>query len=491
MIKLLELFGGIGACSKALDRLGIDYEIADYVEIDKYAVKSYNAIHNTNFEPQDIRSWDKDIEVDLIMHGSPCQDFSLAGKQAGGDKDSGTRSSLMYETIRIIEKLKPTYVVWENVKNLLSKKHIHNFNNYLKALEDLGYQNYYQVLNAKDYGIPQNRERVFTVSILGDDKYDFPKGEILEQLPIDLIEENVDKKYNLTKNNVKTYQRKFGSKGKKLNLYEPIPTLTASMGTGGGNIPYFEFPPKQPLKLKLKDMLEDNVDEKYYLSEKMIKYISATGTANFKNPDSKINLDVARPLTTDQNKRAGTTNYLSDDLPDNYNLNEVVRKYGIFDTEKSTHQAGSVYDDNGLSPTLDTMQGGYRQPCIEIKEATKLGYKEAYEGDGVNISSRMKYQRGNVQKESIQTLTTSGGNDRGVVVDNVNQKLRIRKLTPKECWRLMGFDDEDVDKCIKAGISNAQLYKQAGNSIVVNVLEAIFKELFKESINETSTDINR
>ena len=547
MIKLLELFGGIGACSKALDRLGIDYEIADYVEIDKYAVKSYNAIHNTNFEPQDIREWNKDIEVDLIMHGSPCQDFSLAGKQAGGDKDSGTRSSLMYETIRIIEKLKPKYVVWENGKNLLSKKHIHNFNNYLKALEDLGYQNYYQVLNAKDYGIPQNRERVFTVSILGNENYkfpqgeecnnkidrlfnfsarqdcrvvydnnglcptlvagmgegggkvpmfidrdfQFPKGEELKKLPIDLIEENVDKKYNLTKNNVKTYQRKFGSKGKKLNLYEPIPTLTASMGTGGGNIPYFEFPPKQPLKLKLKDMLEDNVDEKYYLSEKMIKYISATGTANFKNPDSKINLDVARPLTTDQNKRAGTTNYLSDDLPDNYNLNEVVRKYGIFDTEKSTHQAGSVYDDNGLSPTLDTMQGGYRQPCIEIKEATKLGYKEAYEGDDVNISSRMKYQRGNVQTESIQTITTSGGNDRGVVVDNVNQKLRIRKLTPKECWRLMGFDDEDVDKCIKAGISNAQLYKQAGNSIVVNVLEAIFIELFKESINETSTNINR
>ena len=164
-IKLLELFGGIGACTKALKRLGIDVNIVDYVEIDKYSVKSYNAINGTNFEPQDIREWDKDIEVDLIMHGSPCQDFSLAGKQAGGDKDSGTRSSLMYETIRIIEKLKPKYVVWENVKNLLSKKHIHNFNNYLKALEDLGYQNYYQVLNAKDYGIPQNRERVFVVSI--------------------------------------------------------------------------------------------------------------------------------------------------------------------------------------------------------------------------------------------------------------------------------------------------------------------------------------
>ena len=199
MIKILELFGGIGACSKALEKLGIDYEIADYVEIDKYAVKSFNAIHNTNFEPQDITTWDKDIEVDLIMHGSPCQDFSLAGKQAGGDKDSGTRSSLMYETIRIVEKLKPKYVIWENVKNLLSNKHRHNFDAYLQTMKQLGYNNYYQVLNAKDYLTPQNRERVFTISIRND----------------------IDKD--------------------------------------------FHFPEKQPLKLRLKDLLDKEVDEKYYL----------------------------------------------------------------------------------------------------------------------------------------------------------------------------------------------------------------------------------
>lgn len=203
-LRLLELFGGIGACSKALERLGIDYEIVDYVEIDKYAVKSYNAIHNTNFEPQDITTWNKDIEVDLIMHGSPCQDFSLSGKQAGGDEGSGTRSSLMYETIRIVDKLKPKYVIWENVKNIISKKHKHNYDNYCNRMSELGYINYGQVLNAKDYGIPQNRERVFTISIRKD----------LKQT--------------------------------------------------------FEFPNKQELKLKLKDMLEEEVDEKYYLSEKMI-----------------------------------------------------------------------------------------------------------------------------------------------------------------------------------------------------------------------------
>ena len=223
-LKLLELFGGIGACSKALENLGIDYEIVDYVEIDKYACKSFNAIHGTNFEPQDITTWDKDIEVDLIMHGSPCQDFSLAGKQAGGDIGSGTRSSLMYETIRIVEKLKPKYVIWENVKNLISKKHRHNFDAYLQTMESLGYYNCYEVLNAKDYGIPQNRERVFTVSIRKD----------------------VDK--------------------------------------------IFWFPPKQELKLKLKDMLEDEVDDCYYrICNSMLKALESGKVKDITNKQARWN----------------------------------------------------------------------------------------------------------------------------------------------------------------------------------------------------------
>lgn len=307
-IRYIEFFGGIGALTQALKKLKIDAELVDYVEIDKYAVKSFNAINGTNFEPQDIREWNKDIEVDLIMHGSPCQDFSLAGKNAGGDKGSGTRSSLMYETIRIVGKLKPKYVIWENVKNLLSKKHIHNFNAYLEAMEELGYYSYYQVLNAKDYGIPQNRERVFTISI-----------------------------------------------SKDINKV-------------------FTFPQKQKLELTLKDMLEDKVDEKYYLSDEVIKNIS------YKN-ENEINL-----------------NY--------YNYDEMNR----------------VYSDDYISPALRTMQGGNREPKIFIKNATKKGYLEAHDGDGINLSSRMKYQRGNVQKESIQTITTSGGNDRGVVVNATRWK---------------------------------------------------------------------
>ena len=194
MIRVLELFAGIGACSKALERLEIEHEIVDAVEIDKYAIKSFNAIHNTNFETQDICNWDKDLQVDLIMHGSPCQDFSLAGKQAGGDKDSGTRSSLMYETIRIVGKLKPKYVIWENVKNLLSKKHRHNFDAYLETMGKLGYTNYYEVLNAKNYGIPQNRERVFVVSILGNDTFEFPVKQNKVNF-VDFLDSDVPSKY--------------------------------------------------------------------------------------------------------------------------------------------------------------------------------------------------------------------------------------------------------------------------------------------------------
>ena len=349
-LKVLELFGGIGACSKALERLGIDYEIADYVEIDKYAVASFNAMHGTNFEPQDICKWDKDIEVDLIMHGSPCQDFSLAGKQKGGDEGSGTRSSLMYETIRIVEKLKPKYVIWENVKNVISKKHKHNYDNYCNKMSELGYISYGKVLNAKDYGIPQNRERVFTISIQKD------------------LEKS------------------------------------------------FEFPPKQELKLKLKDMLENEVDEKYYLSDKWLKDIKY------------------------EDKTICETRY-----------DEGIRTF-----------------KNNICGSLRTIDACGNKSVIEIKNNTKKGYLEAQAGDGVYTNTSTK--RGTVQKEMIQTLTTF--QDKGVVMND----LRIRKLTPKECWRLMGFDDEDFEKASEVN-SNSQLYKQAGNSIVVNVLEGILKEL--------------
>lgn len=387
-MRILELFAGIGACSKALERIGIDVEIVDAVEIDRYAIASFNAIHGTDFEVQDIKEWNKDIgDIDLITHGSPCQDFSIAGKQAGGDLGSGTRSSLMYETIRIVGKIRPKYVLWENVKNILSKKHKHNFDAYIETMNILGYNSYYKVLDAKDYGVPQHRERVYTVSIRKD----------------------ID----------------------------------------NGN---FVFPEPMELKLRLKDVLEDEVEEKYYLSEKMLNFfykneqIQKEKGNGFRFGVSDGNV-VAKSVTT----RAGSR------MDDNFI--KCVRIGGIFDTEKSKHQAGSVYDKEGLSPTLDVMQGGWRQPSIiTIGNYMPSNHDASRIVDSDGLAPTVKENHG--------TVTAT------------NSDFRIRKLTPKECWRLMGFDDEDVEKAKNVPTSNTQLYKQAGNSIVVNVLENIFKKLF-------------
>lgn len=391
-IRILELFAGIGACSKALENLDFDIEIVDAVEIDKYAIKSFNAIHNTNFVVQDICKWDKNLkDIDIITHGSPCQDFSVAGKQAGGDIGSGTRSSLMYETIRIVGKIRPKYVLWENVKNILSKRHKHNFDNYINTMKALGYNSYYQVLNAKDYGIPQNRERVYTLSIRSDiDKEDF------------------------------------------------------------------KFPYKEELKLKLKDILEEEVDDKYYLSDEQINRIKfSTFCTNKRRIQEKEYCDTLCARDWKDPKCIEVADY-------RYDEGLRIRK-------------------NGLSPclTLKTGSKSLSGNTLLIKNNTKKGINITWNkmGNTTDISKALTTACRTLSKNQMST---------GVIENN----LRIRKLTPKECWKLMGFNDEDFEKAQKVN-SNTQLYKQAGNSIVVNVLEKIFKNLFKEGKIDDNKTIKR
>lgn len=398
MLKVLELFAGIGACSKALTNLGIDHKIVDSVEIDKYAIASFNAIHGTNFSPQDITKWDKDITVDLIMHGSPCQDFSIAGKQLGGDKDTGTRSSLMYETLRIVEKLKPKYVIWENVKNILSAKHRHNFDAYQEKMNTLGYRNYYQILNAKDYGIPQNRERVFTVSIRDDIEKDFV------------------------------------------------------------------FPEKRYLTRFLIDVLESNPDEKYYLSDTCVNNLIRHNARHEQKGTGFI------WKTRDPNKYASA-------LRANASLaaiDNTIKVVGSLDS-KGYESARRVYDPSGISPSINTCQGGGLQPKIIDSEPFIVASRGRNpENPSVRTTSLPTEQRLEPKTDgTTNTITT-------VQKDNlVANKSRIRRLTPKECWRLMGFDDTDFERAEKVN-SNTQLYKQAGNSIVVDVLEALLEKLLKD-----------
>ena len=214
----------------------------------------YNSIMWSNNLVDISRTNGKDLHIErerehLLTYSFPCQDLSLAGKGAGMEKGTGTRSGLLWEVERILSEceIKPQILLMENVTQVHGANNDIHFKEWQLRLEEMGYKNYWQDLTATDFGIPQTRNRTFMISILGDYVYNFPK-----------------------------------------------PT---------------------ELKLRLKDLLENNVDEKYYLSDKMMEYVSANGGGNYKNKDSRINLEIARPLTTEQNKRAGTTNYLCGELP--------------------------------------------------------------------------------------------------------------------------------------------------------------------------------
>ena len=394
-MNLLSLFSGIGAFEKALDNEGIKYNLVNYCEIDKYASRSYVAIHNVSEELNliDVTKVDTSSlsDIDLITYGFPCQDISQAGNQQGFTDKNGerTRSGLFFEALRIIKDLKPKYAIAENVKALTSKKFKTEFETVLSSLNDAGYNNYYDVLNAKDYGIPQNRERVFIVSIRKD----------------------VDD----------------GS---------------------------FRFPAPQPLNIRLKDILEDNVDEKFYLKETKEFFIKnslnmeAKGNGFRFAPHVKNHAEIAKTITT----RAGgrmDDNFIMDNEINSSNFvfnSENVNKLNKDATERMTKQAYETMQDN-----------------------------ECKAGDVINPFNKRVVNDG-----LCPTLTTrpEGFKTANLIVEHT-QDFRIRKLTPLECWRLMGFSDEDFEKAKASGISNSQLYKQAGNSIVVTVLQGILKNLFK------------
>lgn len=192
-IQILELFGGIGSPRIALKNLGVQVKSIDYVEIDEKAVKSYNAMfaNELEYKTQTVVGWN--LKPDILIHGSPCQDFSIAGHQKGADEGSETRSSLMWETIHIIEQMgkwKPKIVIWENVKNVLSKHMKHNFEKYLSCMEMMRYTNNYEILDARDFGLPQARQRVFTVSILENELFDFSRMKRTPMKNIDGFLEN-------------------------------------------------------------------------------------------------------------------------------------------------------------------------------------------------------------------------------------------------------------------------------------------------------------
>lgn len=398
-IKVFEAFAGYGSQAMALNRLRenysqFDYEVVGISEIDKYAMQAYQAVHGhcPNYGDISKIDWNTVPDFDLLTYSFPCTDISKAGQQKGLSKASGTRSSLLWECQRAIEIKRPKYLLMENVSDLLSEKFLPDFKEWRNILGELGYSSFTQILNATQFGVPQNRERVFMVSILGDCQYHFPAP------------------FKLTK--------------------------------------------------RLKDVLEPVVDEKYYLSDKVI----ASLNAHRERMQERGAMEINATTICLNSKVDGKQPSLQDRVYDCNGVSPAITTCflpNIAEPRAATqHQcfSGLNAPSGGLN---DCCGGGDREPKVLIEpllipEATTKGYAEAYDGDSVNLAlPNSKTRIGRVGHQQANTLDTSC--NQGVVTN-----YRIRKLTPRECFRLMDVSESDIDKLLNAGISNSQLYKLAG-----------------------------
>lgn len=558
-LRLIELFAGIGSQTQALTNIGVPHTVVGISEIDKYAIQSYKAMHGevTNFG--DIREIKSLPDADLWTYSFPCQDISVAGKGAGIKE--GTRSGLLFEVERLLITASengnlPKYLLLENVKNLVSKKFKADFDRWLAFLESLGYSNYWQILNAKDYGIPQNRERVFCVSIRGEHQpFKFPEKRELKLRLRDMIDEVVDEKYYLKESTIRSIvnssfnsrrdsirkgsdvaytilARDFkgpqcvqvgevvGGKWDKMHdisrrVYEPdgiSPTVHCQQGGntelkiaenfvlgGGEEGPVIvamrgrnpDNPSDRtkgaPLEQRLeaneqgicnslttvqKDnlLIEKKRGSKEYVARRYKEFIEEKGyiPEMFVAYNKQEVADIAPTITGQCSCPSGSSAVLKLETDDVKVLapNNWGHKAGDGTATRERRETDIV-------PALQANAGQTQQSYLKIKVATKQGYEKAEQGDYVNITfPSSKTKRGRVGRGIAQTLTCGDGN--AIVTENV----RIRKLTPRECLRLMGWNDEQIDKIAAAKVSATQQYRQAGNGIVVQVLEFIFKALF-------------
>ena len=366
-IKLATMFSGIGAIEFALKRLKLNYKIIFASDNDKFVKQSYFANYKI-----DEASWYDDVQkidgkkyqnkIDLLVGGSPCQSFSMVGKRRGFND---TRGTLFYEFARVVKESKPKVFIYENVKGLLSHDKGETFETIKATFNELGYSYFYKVLNSKDYGIPQHRERIFVIGFKNkNEKFDFPKAIKLKNSMQDFLEDYIDSKYYLKEKGIKfvTSSKNRQKRYTQINGEIALCQKANQQFNWHGD---FIFDNKQPYDFNEFIFNIEEVEEKYYLSDKIKSYVLSSGTKNFKTC-TKTDLEIARPLLQSMHKmhRAGVDNYV-------------------------THNRG-----------------------------------------------------------------------------------RIRKLTPKECLRLMGFTDD-----FKQVVSDTQLYRQAGNSIVVDVLIALLKQM--------------
>lgn len=368
ILKVFTAFSGYDSQCMALDRLGIPYDLVGWSEIDRFAIQAPDAVYpqwsGRNFGDISKIDWTDVPDFDLFTYRFPCTDISIAGKQDGLAEGGGTRSSLLWECRKTIEVKRPRYLLMENVKNLVSKKFMPFFREWERYLAGLGYINFYKVMNAKDYGVPQNRERVFLVSILDEDAA-------------------------------------------------------------------FHFPEPFTLERRLKDVLETDIDERYYLKKGTLEFLLKHSMKRYR----KGNGIESRLLYEDSEVGHTVTTYASTAVTDNMIAEPVIMQ------KCRGFNKGGIHK---VCPAVTSNSFEYNNMVIEISNIRQAG--------PIVLLNGLAY--------------------------------RIRKLTPRENFRLMDVSEDNIDRIQKSGISNSQQYKMAGNSIVVACLYYIFRNLFIDTGKE-------
>jgi DNA (cytosine-5)-methyltransferase 1 len=473
----VSLFSGVGGFEQALNKLGGKCVMAS--EIDKFANKAYEVLYG---EPTigDVTKIDEnDVpDHDLLVGGFPCQAFSVAGKRLGFED---TRGTLFFEMARIAKVKKPKVILAENVKGLVGHDKGRTLNVIIQTLCDIGYTVDFNVLNSKYFGVPQNRERVFIVAV---------RDDLVEQEPW------VDVKGNTVV-----------PKGKRrIQQLDGVKTFN------------FDWPPQEEVTTRLRDILEDNVDERFYLSKEKTAKLVAQLESNDSDVKFVGGIDNGSKWLEDgktysRNFKQGNRVYDAEGIATALTSQPVGGLGGPTSLYKIDPQMVGhidikghdalkrVYSVEGVSPTLTTMGGGNTEPKIAVQmNRNKIGKETEvshclmardYKGFGnqdmtgiieeirpvLTPDRETKRQNGRRFKDDGEESFTLTAQDRHGVAIGVSQKYRIRKLTPRECFRLQGFPDSEFDKLVAAGISNSQLYKMAGNAVTVNVIDAIGRRL--------------
>lgn len=446
MLNVITLFSGYDSQCLALNRLGLPYDLVAWAEIDKHACTAHDALF-PQFKGRNVGDVSKvdwaewhcrhPQPVDLLTYSSPCQDFSSAGLQRGGEEGSGTRSGLLWETERAVSGLRPRHLVFENVGGLVSDKFIDLFQRWQVRLNGYGYTNFAQLMNAKDYGVPQNRLRIFMVSVLDCRRaYYFPKPFKLERRLKDVLEQNVADRYYLSDERVAKLMQETA--------------IHSDRGNG------FAFHPHTP--------------------EEIASTVKCSGigdkTDNFV---AEPQIDILGQLSSSQNSRIIGTEGISpavingekDGMPKIVESTICGLSHGYYE--------GGLYTD--YAPAVKSSAYAANNPLI-IPQATKEGYAVVPEGGVFDASyPDSKTRRGRVQE---------GGTVSPIIMASQNELLRyegirIRRLTERELYRLMDVDEPDIDTLLAAPIPRTQHAKLAGNSIVVACLYYIFRNLFVDT----------